>query len=787
MTIDKSDKKVKIGDNVTYIITIINNGTTDDIYDLKISNPKAGWEAKIIADEIEVNNIEIEPHILGEIHLIISPPEEATSNEFEEITFTSTSRDKPSLKNSIIANTTIDESYGIQIDTSEKIKYIEPGESVEFSIELRNSGNIEDNYEFETTSLPINWYLNLDEKNITDIDVELNAFETKTISILIFSYKKVIPGEIEFHIKITSKGDTDIKDTMTLTIIVIPSHEFELESNSLNYVDPGDMSIFTVKIYNHGNVNEEISLSVNSSSSIPLLWNFEFENGEEEYNITVSKFESKTIIFKLFTHENATYNTDSKIIIDAKNDDFSTSKNLRTIIHQIYGIEVTCKYNKKAIFPGEIASYTILVRNTGNGQDIFYIETSDPINGWDHSINEGPGDIDFKLDSKQSKTLTLAVFPPDRDIFETESKIMVIGESNFGSFNNITITTNLIFVYDLDLTIPEPKQEIKENKKVKYAIKVTNNGNGKSLIEFEYSTPPNGWTVELDPLKIELEKSESFDIILEVFAPPDVEKGTEVTITVTAKSGNLTWSVDTTTKIITENNAKSSFNFYIPLIILILIFIPLMFLYKRRSGYRDYYKETESLNDDESTDDFPPGEISENEFDSDMDFEKELSKPAIPFVKIKAKDEIEYNKKVKFDLDDSIDDEIKNFGESYQKASDGLKQVPKEIEKDFNVAKNDFVDTENKENQIPEESDFDDFEIEEDKIPSDFEEKEPPLIDKDTERNDMIEGYLAHKTTETSKVIEQIQKRNCPVCGRTVFISTDPKEKTKCVWCGTMI
>ena len=332
-----------------------------------------------------------------------------------------------------MTNTTVEESYGIELSSEDDKIMVQPGDAAIFRLVVKNNGNIFDSYEIEQSILPNDWTIEANGENLNNIEIELDAFESKIILISVFSYEKALPGEIDIDILVTSNGDSSKTDSISLTTIVDQKHYFELVLlNNVVNVDPGKTAFFSIDVINNGNVKETIDFTINSSTVLPAFWIIKYENNKDYYSIDVEKFNKKTIILSVETHENATFNTNAKINIDANGENYSTSQYLNTIINQIYGVELSCKYNSKEADPGESASYTILVKNLGNGEDTIFIKASEPDDGWKNSF-EGTGKLSFKLGAKESETITFTVIAPEGNKYGTESSAEISGET-FGVF-----------------------------------------------------------------------------------------------------------------------------------------------------------------------------------------------------------------------------------------------------------------------------------------------------------------------------------------------------------------
>ncbi len=128
---------------------------------------------------------------------------------------------------------TVIEDYGVDLTVANSVtkKEAEPGEIVNFEVQLKNTGNSLDSYELTLTSSKASWadqwgVKTTLEKTVTNLAIDAS----KTLSLRIVVDDNAAAGDVAFTIKASSIGDTGVSDTIALTVTVSPRRDVELSS-----------------------------------------------------------------------------------------------------------------------------------------------------------------------------------------------------------------------------------------------------------------------------------------------------------------------------------------------------------------------------------------------------------------------------------------------------------------------------------------------------------------------------------------------------------------------------
>lgn len=445
---------------------------------------------------------------------------------------------------------------------------------------------------------------------------------------------------------------------------------------------------------------------------------------------------------------------------------------------QEYDIEITCKNNDKEVAPGEFATYTILAKNFGDGNDTVTISTSHPLKGWGISIDQGTNKMTVELEAKESVTIILTVQTPDSDKYETKSSLIVIGESDGGPFSNITIKTHINFIYDINLTVTPQSQEIEAEKTITYVIKVINNGNCKSTIFLQFYGVPTGWIAEIDQTSLEIEKGEFTEVLLEIIAPEVVKNGDQVHISVMAAAGDKTLSIETNTVVQIEKS-KEKINYFVPIISLVLVgFLITVFIMIRGKNTNDYedYQNIQDMNFERITYDKieDSGQKILPELDTMQTIQNQSKGPTSTSPSLE--NDFEFDEDIEdinpeLEFDENIDGINLKF-----EPDKNIEDLSLKIESDENVVDLNLEIESNEKIQYFK----NEFKAQEDK--EFIEEEQREILDKE----EILKNPPHYEVTKQGGISE-IKKSKCSECGRSILISNDTKDNIKCIWCGTII
>ena len=527
-TVDK--ESVKIGDTLTYTISVKNNG--DKVAKAIIYDNVPEGTVLLNKDNNEDENtkkltwrVTVEP------------------GETENVEFTvRVKAEKGTIKNSAIVNgkTTEETETGIinitgkkEVNTSEA----KVGDTLTYTITLTNSGNATGTVTV-TDEIPAG--TTLVEKSITNNGVESNG----TITWTDVEVKAGDTVEVSFKVTINNDTKTSVRNTAVIDDNK-PTEEVETKVANITgakSVDKstakvGDTLTYTIKLTNSGNGDGKVTVTDEIPTGTTLVADSITANGsynEENKTITwtdvkVEAGKTAEVSFKVTINSDTKTSVTNKAVIDGN----KPTEEVETKVANITGAKSVDKSTAKV---GDTLTYTIKLTNSGNGDGKVtvtdeiptgttlvadsitangsYNEENKTITWTDVKVEAGKtAEVSFKVtinsDTKTSVT-NKAVIDGNKPTEEVETKVA-----------NITGTKTV------------DKTEAKVGDTLTYTITLTNNGNADGTvtvtdeiptgtrIKDENTTGYNKATNTMTWSDVEVKAGKSVELTLEVVVKDD--------------------------------------------------------------------------------------------------------------------------------------------------------------------------------------------------------------------------------------------------------------------------
>jgi len=205
-----AEKIASLGDFVTHVYTITNTGTSNDEYQLTITAP-TGWFVLGIPSSIQVTAGASE-----KVFVTFVVPSTAKAGTYEGI-LVATSIGDPSVTAQATALITISPVSGVEAGWVQEPPRAQPGETVQGTFSLSNTGNIADTYTIEVSSAR--------DCNVSlpKSTVPLFAGETTQMIITVIALASTTPGSrYSFTLEITSITHPDILTALVHSSRVAP-------------------------------------------------------------------------------------------------------------------------------------------------------------------------------------------------------------------------------------------------------------------------------------------------------------------------------------------------------------------------------------------------------------------------------------------------------------------------------------------------------------------------------------------------------------------------------------
>ena len=205
-----AEKIASPGDFVTHVYTITNTGTSNDEYQLTITTP-TGWLTLGIPSSIQVNAGASE-----KLFVTFVVPSTAKAGTYEG-TFVATSTGDSSVATQATALITISPVSGVEAVWVQEPPRAQPGETIQGTFSLSNTGNISDTYTIEVSSI-----MNC-KVSLSSTTVPLFAGETTQIVVTVTVPASTTPGSrYSFTLEIRSIAHPDIFTALVHSSRVAP-------------------------------------------------------------------------------------------------------------------------------------------------------------------------------------------------------------------------------------------------------------------------------------------------------------------------------------------------------------------------------------------------------------------------------------------------------------------------------------------------------------------------------------------------------------------------------------
>ena len=524
-TVDK--ESVKIGDTLTYTISVKNNG--DKVAKAIIYDNVPEGTVLLNKDNNEDENtkkltwrVTVEP------------------GETENVEFTvRVKAEKGTIKNSAIVNgkTTNETETGIinitgkkEVNTSEA----KAGDTLTYTITLTNSGNATGTVTV-TDEIPAG--TTLVEKSITNNGVESNG----TITWTDVEVKAGKTAEVSFKVTINS----DTKTSVTNKAVIDgnkPTEEVETKVANITGVKSvdkstakvGDTLTYTIKLTNSGNGDGKVTVTDEIPTGTTLVADSITANGsynEENKTITwtdvkVEAGKTAEVSFKATINSDTKTSVTNKAVIDGN----KPTEEVETKVANITGVKSVDKSTAKV---GDTLTYTIKLTNSGNGDGKVTVTDEIPTGtrikdenttGYNKETNTMTwSDVEVKAGKSVELTLEVVVKDDTTDTVKNVAKIdnKEIPEKPETKVANITGAKSV------------DKPTAKVGDILTYTIKLTNSGNGDgkvtvtdeiptgTRIKDENTTGYNKETNTMTWSDVEVKAGKSVELTLEVVVKDD--------------------------------------------------------------------------------------------------------------------------------------------------------------------------------------------------------------------------------------------------------------------------
>jgi len=513
-----SSKKGDPGDELSYQILVKNKGNGDDTIALSLEGSKSDWGS--VVDEVELTSGESTT-----INLTVNIADDATVGD-NDIVVKGVSEDNPSANDTGTVKVTVNKQFKVDVVVSSKNG--DPGTTIVYDVRIQNEGTGNDTFSVTVDDYPAGWSVNPVAFQVEDVVAGGEA--TVKLNVTIPSGE----DNNQFTFNLTASSDEARKENppkyvnTTVSIITIVNQEYWIEFGLDDTTFEATVGIpitIDFDVINKGSGDDVVSLSVEPPegwSSVTFNTNYVSVAEDEDKTDEFESFETATL--SITVPEGTEDRVDPYNVIVTGISDCATcangTKSVATATFSIdvqlnRAVEITAVVTSTTKIPGENATYTFSVKNTGDGTDNFTLTILDDDLGW-ASLSENQVTLTKEGTALVTVTVSLPVYDIDaltsvqRNALQASDytiRVMATSDSKSTATDDVSFTTNIGETYGVKLEIvgseriiSYPSTEVVEDERTeKFTFKLTNTGNGQDTISTDIiaTSYPDEWEVAI--------------------------------------------------------------------------------------------------------------------------------------------------------------------------------------------------------------------------------------------------------------------------------------------------
>ena len=545
------------GAMVKYLIDVKNDGTGDDRIEVSIVTEGSDGAYSSWA-EIPANMLgfDLRPGRSFRVTINVTPPEDQEVGDYKVVLKAESQNDPDGVTEKIITTTHVNPKRDVALEVTEDRKEVTPNLSgtkakVSYSVKVTNKGTDKDNFKIEVVageSDHASW-VTRSTKTISSLDADGDATVTITVEIP-NNQEPTGPDGFKTIIYVYSPGENsgtvdDIGTNVTLYTVIETAYGLELAA-SKKRKETGELESssslkrtleFPFKVTNIGTGDDIVKLEIDDK---PKGWDDISIDNE-----TMDLAEDQSQTFRLTVNidrDEPVGDYDIRIKVISRGDDtlYDEAEDIvETItftvdVTAIHEIKVTALQTTKEGQPGESLTYTLTVKNKGNGDDTITVTLPDEVIKWGtrtvspSSITLPSGEsadvtITVKLSSDYSKAL--------RGTYHTNIT-STAGEGDEEYEVNVMLTTTITQEYALEIESQDwsnsgkiDNLETPLSEDVDFYFTVKNKGNGPDKFKFYLTGDKREWgTIEGGSTTDYLNAGEELEVKVVFTIGTDVEE-----------------------------------------------------------------------------------------------------------------------------------------------------------------------------------------------------------------------------------------------------------------------
>jgi len=402
LTTKEPKKSGKANDLITFNVTIKNKGSGNDTYDLSLIDPNSNW-----LQSFDYDNFELAKDKTRLVRVTLLIDKDALRQDYS--ISVKVASDGDTTKTAVLTLTvSVERTPALKLDTNAQSQTGRPGMTLVYTFKLTNDGNGQDTFKLKVLqdSDQSNWASLSKETTILSVD----QYEEMTLTISIPSDAPA--GQYNHTIRVWSSDTETVFQELTFRTKVEAVFNLQLTADESSLEgEPGDTLAYSIKLENTGNAADSYDIQV---KDLPNNWGY--TTSQENINVSAKG----KIVFTLYITISGDY-AKSKAdqysytlkLTSRGNDTIEKSIVLTTVVTQVYNLELAAQNgeNRVSIDPNQDdKTFTIVVRNSGNGEDTVTFKVKRYPSGWSSGyFTFNPSAITVQPGNTTTKTVSVIV------------------------------------------------------------------------------------------------------------------------------------------------------------------------------------------------------------------------------------------------------------------------------------------------------------------------------------------------------------------------------------------
>ncbi len=471
--------KLDPGQNELVDIVVWNHGNDIDTIDFTTPTAPQDWVLNFVFGDEVIENIDIDPHKFKVVYLNITVPDQTLVGDYPIITLGALQNPFSHINDTLGITVAVSRVYGVEVYCEDREFTVEPGDMVEYDIQINHTGNDVDIIKVTLNKIPQNWTMEFSHEDNFLID----PYDSEVATLKLGVPDDELAGTYLTEALVELMGDGSRTKIVTITTI-----DRYFGFNVTCYVDTftiegGDTEQHTIYLRNEGNGEDSVDLRFIKK---PQNWNIKLKRTED---IALSPFGDTSVGLSVVAPKHTLageYNISVEAALDG--DGSTEYVNITAIVERTYEFKMNCPVTQATRDPGISAKFDVEFVNNGNAVDHVNLSILDLPDNWKTSLsNEGTTfTVDAFSSVKEIVTITSDV-SGKADEYEMEIVGTLLGDD---STETIPISVRVIQLFDVELEIEEDEKATYPDQEVYFNITVRNSGNGDDEIRREVNGLP---------------------------------------------------------------------------------------------------------------------------------------------------------------------------------------------------------------------------------------------------------------------------------------------------------